>query len=663
MATRNLPTLFLRAEIEPKSLNAEKRTVDLVWTTGARVMRGFFERYYEELSLEPGHVRMGRLQSGSAPLLDAHNGESLSSVIGVVESARLEGGKGTATVRFVAAGIDPNADAIFRKVQDGVVRNVSVGYAIRKMEKIEESADKVPVYRAVDWEPFEISMVPMGADAAAGVRAEGAVTNPCEFVSHEERHMEEKKLEGGAITTEAPAPVDEKKIRKEERELERKRVARIYLAQRNARFTGPEADKFVAKLIADDVPAEQAAERILDEVGKQPSPIEQGGRIEHGASDRERWLSGAEQWLIERSAAVGVMTDAAKKKGETYKCDPGEFRGYSLVELARQSLEQRGIKTRGLSKLDLVGRALEVREGGGYNTTSDFAVLLENVLHKTLLAAYAVTPDTWSRFCKVGTVTDFRPHPRYRQGSFGRLVAVNEHGEFKNQGIPDGEKQTISATTKGNIIAISRQAIVNDDMGAFVDLATRLGRAARLSIEMDVYDSLQSNSGLGPTLSDGNTVFHASHNNITTGAALSVQAIDLDRIAMASQKDPAGNEILDLRPAVIVVPIGIGGDVRVINDAQYDPDTANKLQRPNKVRGLFRDVIDSPRVTVSTTRRYLFADPGVAPTFEVAFLDGQQQPFLQMEPGWRVDGLEWKVRLDYGVAGVDFRGGITNAGV
>jgi len=120
------------------------------------------------------------------------------------------------------------------------------------------------------------------------------------------------------------------------------------------------------------------------------------------------------------------------------------------------------------------------------------------------------------------------------------------------------------------------------------------------------------------------------------------------------------NDYLDLRPALWLGGMSQGGAARVTNEAQYDPDTANKLQMPNRVRGLFRDVIDSPRI--SGTEWYVFADPGEAPIIEVAFLNGEQMPFLDNELGFNVDGLQWKVRLDYGVAAIDYRGAVKNAG-
>ena len=61
-------------------------------------------------------------------------------------------------------------------------------------------------------------------------------------------------------------------------------------------------------------------------------------------------------------------------------------------------------------------------------------------------------------------------------------------------------------------------------------------------------------------------------------------------------------------------------------------------------------------------RRYLFADPSEAPVLEVAFLDGNQNPYLELQNGFDVDGARYKVRLDYGVGAIDYRGAVTNAG-
>ncbi len=404
------------------------------------------------------------------------------------------------------------------------------------------------------------------------------------------------------------------------------------------------------EVLADpSLPLDTIQARLLAEMGKGAEPANPSGshpRIQTVEDEADKIKAAATNALMVRA---GVTKDAAVLA--SMSANP--YRGATLLDLARASLARAGIKTDGMSKMDIV--AASFTQG-----TSDFPVLLENTMHKTLQAAYARAALTWNRFCDTGSVSDFRANNRYRTGSFGSLDAVNELGEYVNKSIPDGEKGSITASTKGNIINLSRQAIVNDDLGAFVGLSAMLGRAAARTVEADVYALLALNSGLGPTMSDTKTLFHADHGNITTGAAISMAAIDADRVAMASQRDVSGNDYLDLRPEVLLVPIGLGGTARSINDALYDPDTANKLQKPNVVNGLFRDIVDTPRL--SGTRRYLFADAMEAPVIEVAFLDGAQEPFLEVQNGFDVDGARYKVRLDYGVAAVDYRGAVTNAG-
>lgn len=177
----NLPLQVRAASVAANSVNAEARTVEVVWTTGARVARYSFAdgRYLEELATDAKSVRLGRLNAGG-PVLDSHRSYGLDSVIGVVEpgSAKLANGEGRATVRF--ARDDERADSIWRKVEQGIIRAVSVGYRVHKMVE-SKTEDGSKVLRATDWEPFEISFVAVGADAEAGVRADGREENPCEL--------------------------------------------------------------------------------------------------------------------------------------------------------------------------------------------------------------------------------------------------------------------------------------------------------------------------------------------------------------------------------------------------------------------------------------------------------------------------------------------------
>lgn len=663
-----LPRAQVRAEIATSSFNAEKRTVDVVWSTGARGLRFGWDvgDYYEELSMDAKSVRLDRMNAG-ASVLNSHQSRDLSAVIGavVVGTAEVDGKEGRATIVF------SERDEVAGFVKDiaaGVIRFLSVGYNVNRYElvdKVQEGENLIPVYRAVDWEPAEISFVPIPFDAGAQSRSgDGAEKSICVFVNRgaaagkgEIMTPEEIEAQRQAEATRAEnariAKENEDRARAEGARAESQRQADIRTAVRVL----PEDQRAAVEteLLADaGMTADKARAAVIEKLtAAQPNIRGNGQRIETVEDERDKWVKGACDWLVLKSGVARSIGDAGKN------LQPGEFGGMTLLDLAREALQRTGVKHRGMDKMTLVGTAFTNRSGG-MNGTSDFAVLLENVMHKIMLAAYATQQDTWTRFCATGSVTDFRAHNRYRMGSFGVLDSLNEQGEFKRKQIPDATKETIQAATKGNIIAITRQAIINDDMNAFAQLAAMLGRAAKLSVEVDVYAALALNSGMGPNLHDGNPIFHASHNNIGTGSALAVDALDADRVVMASQKDKSGNEILDLRPDVMVLPVGLGGQARVINGSQYDVSVSNKFQVPNKVYGLFREIVDTPRM--SGTRRYMFADPNVAPVLEVAFLDGQSEPVLETQNGWQIDGTEMKARYDYAVAGVGSEGAVTNAG-
>ena len=369
-------------------------------------------------------------------------------------------------------------------------------------------------------------------------------------------------------------------------------------------------------------------------------------RVDTGESDIEKFARGVGQAIMARSGKD--------------KHDPqNEFRNYRLEEVARACLERSGRNIKGMGRIQIVEAALAMRPyASGYGqSTSDFPVLMENVMHKQVLTAFQATPDTWSKFCKIGTVTDFREWLRLRTGFIGDIDTVNEAGEYKRKDIPDAAKEGITAVRRGNIIGITPEVIINDDIGFIADLTTNLGRAAKRTIENKVFALLAAN----PTMKDGFALFSTDHNNYQgTGAVPSVDTLDAARVAMAKQKDVGGNEYLDIRPNIWLGPIGKGGDVRVIVGAQYDPDTANKLQRPNKVNGLVQEIVDTPRIT--GTEWYLFADPNQAAVIEVGFLDGQTEPRLAMEENFTTAGISYRVELPFGVGAVGYEGAYKNAG-
>ncbi len=625
----NKESLNLRAAFTPTTYNEKDRTVDIVWTTGSQVKRYDYERdnyYLEQLEVSNDAIDFERLNAG-APVLSNHDAYSLNSVIGVVERAWIENGEGKAKIRFSErAEVKP----IINDVRDGILRNISVGYRVDQYQITESTSEELPIYTAKRWTPMEISLVTIPADSGAQVRSEKADLQP---PTEEKTEMAKETEQRAEVETTAPV-IDAEQVRSEAIKAERQRVADITQAATQGKMDA----KFTQRMINEGKSADEVRSLVLEELAKRDEATPtQSAHIEMVSDNKDKFIEQGVQAL--RAKAGLEKMDGAN-----------EFRGMRLTEFAKACLDRAGVSHRSMSELELVKRAFTT-------STSDFPILLENAMHKTLQNAYATAPDTWSRFCSTGSVTDFRAHNRYRTGSFGNLDALGELAEYQNKSIPDGEKESITASTKGNIINISRQTIINDDLGAFVGLANMLGRAARRTVEADVYALLASN----PTMSDGIALFHASHGNLAgSGAAPSISTVEAARIAIAIQTDISGNDYLDLRPSIFVGGMATGSTAREVNATEYNDESNKNQRKPNVVRGLFRDIVDTPRITGNEW--YLFVDSMDAPVVEVAFLNGEQAPFLDSMEGFNVDGLQWKVRLDYGVAAVDWRGAYKNPG-
>lgn len=171
----------VRAMFAPNSFNEEERTIDVTFSTETPVLRRTWDgAYWEVLDISEKSMRMERLQNG-APFLNDHFNFGVENVIGVVERAWIEGKEAKAKVRFSDR---EDVQPIVQDVKNGILRNISVGYRVWKLEKQKGGEDKTPTMRATDWEPFEISLVTIPADAKAQVRNLKREENKVEIIDN-----------------------------------------------------------------------------------------------------------------------------------------------------------------------------------------------------------------------------------------------------------------------------------------------------------------------------------------------------------------------------------------------------------------------------------------------------------------------------------------------
>lgn len=653
--TVELPPLCRRAAVQASTIDDENRTVELTFTTGAAVRRTDWwtgKSYIEKLSLDPKHVRLERLNSG-APLLNSHSAYSVEDQIGVVEdgSARIVGKKGVATVRFSSRD---SVAPIWRDVKEKVIRNVSVGYYIHRFEESAAKDGEIPTRLATDWEPYEISMVPMPADAGAQTRDGKPVgaTCPCEIVirgdqaesAPQETTMDERETSDTLIERDPgqpsrlaldppPAPTDAEVATRAERD----RVEGINHAARSARITSEHLDK----LIKEGTPLAEAQRQCLEVV-----------RTRGGDDRAPRQLPspdvrlGDDPLLHVRAGIENALQHRAAPKHFELTEQGRNYRAMSILDTAEVFLKHHGKRTTSMTRMQIVTDALNLR--GGYHTTSDFAEILGNVVKSVLKAAYGEEPQTFLPISRRVTATDFRQMKLVQTGDAPDLEKVLEHGEF-TRGTIGESKETMQLETYGRVFAITRQALVNDDLDAFATLPAMFGRSARKKESDIVWATITGN----PVMGDGNALFSAAHANLQTdGDVISIASMSRARLAMRLQTGINGSRI-NLVPRILIVPPSL----ETVAEQFLAPVLAaqtNAAQNP--FAGKFQVIVESRLEDDSATAWYIATSADQLPVIYYAYLDGQEGVSIDTRSGFDIDGLEVRARLDFDAAPVDYRG-------
>lgn len=669
--TLDLPVIGRAGTLQ--SVDETARTFEVLWTTGAQVRRYSWprdEEFDEELVVSANAMRLDRL-NGGAPFLNSHSSYDLRSILGVVEdgSIRIEGGKGYARIRLSER---EDVEPIWRDIKGGIIRNVSVGYRVHRFERVAK-ADRTDggqraLYRAVDWEPLEISAVAIGADPGAGMRSEAgqndARRNSCTLVTRagnaapaapqkgntmeneanpaggNEERAAQTQTQAPAATQTTPAAPDAEAIRAEERT----RVSTIMTLCARHDLGTDLANDLIARGVALDAAREAVLEALArtDNAGRtiEPPPAQARGT---GATEAAYRNAVTESLIHRANPAAGEISAGAR-----------EFRGLSLMELARHSLERVGVRTGGMSKMELAGAALSQRAVTGYHATGDFPSILANVANKTLRDAYASTPRTFGAWARRATITDFRPVQRTQLGGAPDLQRVLESGEFQYGTIGEG-KEVYALASYGRIIAFTRQSLINDDLDAFARVPAAFGASAA-DLESDiVYAILMQN----PTMGDGTALFHASHRNLGTASVISEAALAAAYRAFGQQKG-LEDRLISILPRYIMVP---PGPRSVEARKQVTSTTPASASQVNAFAGRL-EVIEEPRLIPASGQDpwFLAADPARIDTVEYAYLDGQEGVFTETRMGFEVDGIEIKARHDFAAKAIDWRGLYSNPG-
>lgn len=624
------PLMSLRASISPGSVDVEKRTAEVQWSAGSAVLRWNWDigYYWEKLSMKPEHVRMERMNKGAVNVLDSHDQRSMRSVIGKILDGRLEGGVGKSLMKFSKKAL---AEEIFQDVKEEIGDTNSIGYLVYRLELVEKPTEGYPTYLATDWEPMEVSFVPVPADADAKTTAERSAaerseyTTNCEIIENINPNEETGMKTQAEIEAEKKAQQErEAQIRKqaadEAAEIENKRCVAI---NEICTRTGMSAD-FAKRMVAEKKTVDQVNSEIIEEMTKrQPSPTKTqvvvGEDVGFEAAKR-----GVENAILFKSGATKELSAEGR-----------DFAGDSLLRMFEELERSKGRNVRGLAPMKMAARAL--------HSDSDLPGILSNVANKHMLMGYAEVDQSWRELTEETEVADFKEITGYNLDMVGKLDELAPGSEYKHTTLVES-KEKYKVKTYAKAIAFTRQMMVNDDMKALVDISKKFGRAGAIT-ELELFWAFFQGSHL---MGDGVELFdNTAHKNVGTNTGINNDALTKLFNLIEAQKDAGGN-LIHAVGGYVLAPL----EYKVSVEALLANIAATKAADVNVHAGKYK-CISSPLLT--TGKLIGAAKKGTADLVEVAYIQGQKGVYIEENVDFKTDGVHIKGRLDVGMKPKNFR--------
>jgi ATP-dependent protease ClpP protease subunit len=340
-------------------------------------------------------------------------------------------------------------------------------------------------------------------------------------------------------------------------------------------------------------------------------------------------------------AAIEARIEYRLKPGSVMPDAARQFRGCTMLDLIRASMEMHGVNPAGRSKSEIAVWAL--------HSTSDIPLLLENAANKTLMPAYEEEVHTWRPIATQKNLPDFKDAKSYSIAADLIPKELKEGGEYEAATITEG-RASWRLYTYARKISYSREMIINDDLSALEETLPMFGRGFRRFESNMIYNLITSNAN---SAEDGLPLFDASHNNTGSGA-ISIPSISAGRKAMRKQKDLAGTTI-NLEPGFLMGPSDLEDEIlQFLYPNGYAPSALTGANGVHPYIGKMEPIVE-PRLDGSATQWYLVASPNRITGIMYGYLEDEPGPNITSETTRDPDGLKIMARLDFGCAIRDHR--------
>ena len=572
----------LDATMAPASFDPEARTVEAVIATTAPLMKRDARGTFAEVL---DFSTLDLTNTANLRVLDSHRTASIRDTMGTVEAVRVEGDKLIAKLRLSAAD---DVTPVLQRIADGTIRGVSIGYRVTRWTENQSVGTRTR--RPAEWALTEVTLTSNPADPAATLR-----------------HKKEAGMADDVIET---TPADD---------AETTRRTEIRSLVRSAGLEPQIADD----LIDAGADLTRAKAEIFDsqQNRQRSAPII---RSHAPANDDPAVITRRQTDAVAYRMAGGELPDDAR-----------QYVNMSLRDMAVESLSREGVSTRGMSADEVFTRAA--------HTSSDFPLVVSNAANKVALDTYKAAESPLKTLCRQRTLPNFKESNAIRLGDMGRLEPLSEDGEIKaTSRAENGESMRLKTFARG--LTVTRELLINDDLGMLGDMTAALGEAAAQTEADELVKLLTGN----PAMSDGTPVFDASRGNVGAAGAPSVTALTETRKTMRTRKGMDGKTIIAVAPRYLLVSAALETEAEKVL-ASIQP---NKADDVNPFGGKLSLLVE-PRLPDDFW--YVFADPARLAAMQYAYLSAAQGVQIQRTEAWDTLGLKFRAFLDFGAGWLDWR--------
>lgn len=646
------PISHVRADITPGSYNKDARTFDVTFVTERAVSTYHWDigRYNEILSCDPKSIRMERANQG-LPVFDCHYPRNAMVQLGKAENIKFKDGQGSATIRLGARA----DEALCSDIENGIISGISCGYNVYSLQQegvIKPGSEETPTYRAIDWEPMEISFAPVQADPGSRIRSQETdplhtltITNNNSKKMAKETETVEETREQKTPETPAATPtveVDVAKIRQEATDANKARLDAILKSTRAAKLDDSKAiEYFNSAETLDNI-----RQAIIEEFVKaQPKAPDGNHSVTTGKEGIEKKREAAEQAVLNRIDSKAFPLD--KVEGSR------DFRGLSVHEIAKEFIAERGGNVRLLSK-EAIAEA--IFSGKREMATGDFPLLLENVMNKALRGEYQYAQEFWNLIAKETSVSDFKAKSLYQVDSTNGMREMAENDEIQYGKLTEA-KQTIKVKSFGEGLKFTRRAFINDDLSALATIPSKFVLDWNTT-QGDLVWAMLTTGTDGVVMDDGLKLFHTTHGNKMSGgtSALADAGLTNALIAFKAQTGIDGKRRIRVSPKYLIVSPDLEVTARKLLFTSLTPHSTSDV---NVWAGAFTLIVE-PRLTGNVW--YLAADPNAIDGLYYAYLNGNAGLRSSRIDNFNTDSIDFAVRGEFGVAAIDYRGWQKNVG-